>query len=155
MWYSFIAGVDQTLYGDFVLKKILFLMTLVLVTVFALVASAGAGSVKAGEVGTSAQGGRLTNTIDVLPFGHSKAIPPDTQLVNSGKVLEVLDTDMYTYLQVSTEKGPLWLATYKTSVSKGATVRYSNGVAMSNFFSNALNRAFNVIVFVDSLELVK
>jgi uncharacterized protein YdeI (BOF family) len=144
---------DQTTYGDLVLKKFLFLMVLVFVTVYAVEASAGAAKPVATR--TPAQGGRPTNTVDALSFGHSKAIPADTQLVNSGKVLEVLETDMYTYLQVTTEKGPLWIATYKTNVSKGATVRYSNGVAMSDFFSNVLNRAFDVIVFVDSLELVK
>ena len=121
----------------------------------AVAASTGTGAAKAGEASVSAQGGKLTNTIDSLPLGHSKAIPVDTQLVNSGKVLEVLDTDMYTYLQVTTEKGPLWIAAYKTDVTKGATVRYSDGVAMSNIYSSALNRNFDVIVFVDSLEKVK
>ena len=118
-------------------------------------ASVGTGAANAVEASASAQGGKLSNTIDSLPLGHSKAIPADTQLVNSGKVLEVLDTDMYTYLQVTTEKGPLWIAAYKTDVTKGATVRYSDGVAMSNFYSSALNRNFDVIVFVDSLEKVK
>jgi hypothetical protein len=121
----------------------------------AVAASTGTGAAKAGEASASAQGGKRTNTIDSLLLGHSKVIAADTQLVNSGKVLEVLNTDMYTYLQVTTEKGPLWIAAYKTDVTKGATVRYSNGVAMSNFYSNALNRNFDVIVFVDSLEQVK
>lgn len=76
-------------------------------------------------------------------------------MVNNGKVLEVLDTDMYTYLQVTTEKGPLWIAAYKTNITKGAIVKFSNGVAMSNFHSNALDRSFDVIVFVDSVEQVK
>jgi hypothetical protein len=30
-----------------------------------------------------------------------------------------------------------------------------NGVAMSRFYSKALNRTFDVIVFVDSIERVK
>jgi hypothetical protein len=131
------------------LKKLLLLIALV------VAASTGTGAAKAGEASVSAQGGKLTNTIDSLPLGHSKAIPVDTQLVNSGKVLEVLDTDMYTYLQVTTEKGPLWIAAYKTAVTKGTTVRYANGIAMSNFHSNALDRSFDVIVFVDSLDQVK
>lgn len=60
-----------------------------------------------------------------------------------------------TYLQVTTEKGPLWLAVYKTKVTKGTTVKYSNGVAMSGFYSKSLNRNFDVIVFVDTIEQVK
>jgi hypothetical protein len=131
------------------LKKVLFFIAL------AVAASAGTGVAIAGEPDASPLEGRPTKTEDSLRLGHSKAIPADTQLVNIGAVLEVLKSDTYTYLQVSTEKGPLWLATYKTEVSKGAAVRYSNGVAMSKFFSNALNRSFDVIVFVDSVEQVK
>ncbi len=137
------------------MKKLLLLIALAVAAGFAVAATAGVGSAKADEAGGSPKDGKLTHTIDSLQLGHSRAIPSDTQLVNSGKVLEVLDTDMYTYLQVTTEKGPLWIAAYKTAVTKGATVRYANGIAMSNFHSNALDRSFDVIVFVDSLEQVK
>jgi hypothetical protein len=92
-----------------------------------------------------------------MPPGHggSGSIPASTQLVNSGKVLDVLDTDMYTYLQVTSGKGPVWIAVYKTEVTKGATVKFSNGVMMSKFTSKALNRTFDQIVFIDSLQVVK
>jgi len=135
------------------LRKILLMMALAFAANSAVAVPSGTGPAKAGKVGTQPRGNRLV--VDSLPFAHSTAIPADTRLVNSGKVLELLDTDMYTYLQVTTVKGPLWIAAYKTNVAKGATVKYSNGVAMSNFFSNALNRHFEVIVFVDSLEQVK
>lgn len=131
------------------LKKILLLIVLVSIVSIALAETASFDAAK------SPHGGMLTKSGAAMPPGHSKDIPADTQLVNSGKVLEVLDTDMYTYLQVTTEKGPLWIAAYKTNVTKGATVKYSNGVAMSRFHSKALNRTFEVIVFVDSLALVK
>lgn len=62
------------------------------------------------------------------------------EVKNSGKVLEVLDSDMCTYVQVTSEKGVLWLAAYKTGVTKGATVRYSGGIGMPIFFSKAFNR---------------
>jgi hypothetical protein len=139
------------------LKKTLLLIALAITGAggFAVAASDGIGAVKAGDTGKSTQGSKLSNTLDALQFGHSKAIPIDTRMVNNGKVLEVLDTDMYTYLQVTTEKGPLWIAAYKTNITKGATVKFSNGVAMSNFHSNALDRSFDVIVFVDSVEQVK
>lgn len=86
-----------------------------------------------------------------IPPGHPSAIPADTQLVNSGKVLEVIDSPMYTYLKVTGAKSPLWLAAYKTDIAKGASVKYSNGVAMENFHSKSINRTFDVIVFVDSV----
>lgn len=86
-----------------------------------------------------------------MPPGHPTAIPADTKLVNSGKVLEVIDSPMYTYLQVTSDKGPLWLAVFKTDIIKGATVRYSSGVAMSKFYSKSLDRTFDTIIFVDSI----
>jgi len=107
------------------------------------------------ETSDSPHGGMLTKPGAGLPSGHPGSIPADTNLVNSGKVLEVLDTDMYTYLQVTSEKGPLWLSVYKTNVSKGATVNYSNGIAMSQFYSKALKRTFDIIVFVDAIEQVR
>jgi hypothetical protein len=92
-----------------------------------------------------------------MPPGHggSGSIPASTELVNSGKVLDVLDTDMYTYLQVTSEKGPMWIAVYKTEVAKGANVKFSNGVMMSKFTSKSLNRTFDQIVFIDTLKVVK
>ena len=107
------------------------------------------------EAADSPHGGMLTKPGAGLPSGHPGSIPADTNLVNSGKVLEVLDTDMYTYLQVTSEKGPLWLSVYKANVSKGAIVKYSNGIAMSQFYSKALKRTFDIIVFVDAIEQVK
>src|SRR3990172_7731550 len=50
-----------------------------------------------------------------------------SKFVNKGKVLEVIDTSMYTYLQVTSDKGPVWLAASKTSIAKGANIGYPNG----------------------------
>ena len=91
-----------------------------------------------------------------MPANHPAALPADTKLVNSGKVLEVIDSPMYTYLQVTTDKDPLWLAAYKTAgLAKGATVKYSNGIAMPKFHSKSLNRTFDMIIFVDTVEVAK
>jgi hypothetical protein len=90
-----------------------------------------------------------------LPPGHPDSLPADTRLINSGTVLDVLDSDMYTFVLVTSDKGPLWLAAYKINLTKGATVRYSSGVGMPNFFSKALNRSFDLIIFVDTLVQVK
>lgn len=103
----------------------------------------------------SPRGGAATQAGGGLPSGHPDSIPADTRLINSGKVLDVLDTDMYTYVQVTHEQGPVWLAAYKTNITKGATVRYSGGIAMIKFQSKALNRTFDLIVFVDTLEQAK
>lgn len=133
------------------MKKLSLLIVLVLAAGLAVAAS---------ETGTVAKpaaphGGMTIKPGASVPPGHSGDIPADNNLINNSKVLDVLETDMYTYLQVTSEKGPQWIAVYKTPVEKGAIVRFSNGVMMTKFFSKALNRTFDSIVFVDSLELVK
>jgi uncharacterized protein YdeI (BOF family) len=137
------------------LSKLLLLAAFVSIAGIAVAQTEGTNATQPGEAVNSPHGGMLTTTGTGMPPGHSREIPADTQLVNNGTVLEVIDTDTYTYLQVTTEKGPLWLAVYKTKVAKGATVKYSNGVAMSGFYSKSLNRNFDVIVFVDTIEQMK
>jgi len=97
----------------------------------------------------------VVNLEEVLPASHPPAIPADTNLANSGKVLEVINSSGYTYTQVRTGKETLWLAAYKTDVAKGATVRYSSGIVMQKFYSKSLDRTFDQILFVDALEQVK
>lgn len=88
-----------------------------------------------------------------LPAGHVpiSAAPDTIRLTRKGKVLEVVDSPTYTYLRVTTDKDPVWLAVYKTEIAKDAIVSYSDGVAMSDFHSKSLNRTFDTIIFVDRL----
>lgn len=92
-----------------------------------------------------------------LPDGHVSivAAPAAVQLTRKGKVLEVIDSPMYTYLQVTGDKDPVWLAAYKTDIAKGTIVNYSDGVALRNFHSKSLNRTFDTIIFVDRVETEK
>lgn len=78
-----------------------------------------------------------------------------SQFPNQGKVLDVIDASIYTYLQVASEKGPVWIAASKTKVAKGATIRYPDGAVMSNFYSKSLNRTFDTIIFLDKIEVIK
>ena len=74
---------------------------------------------------------------------------------NSGKVLDVIDTDLYTYVQVSSKGQEIWLAASKTKVEKGNTLYFGSGAVMSNFHSKSLNRTFPTITFVDKVEAAK
>jgi len=74
---------------------------------------------------------------------------------NTGKVLEVMDASIYTYMQVSSDNGPVWLAASKTNVAKGATISYPNGALMTNFHSKSMNRTFDKIIFLDKIEVLK
>lgn len=94
--------------------------------------------------------------------GYAASAPGQTQppvnaesLPNSGKVLAVIDTDLYTYVEVSNNGRLMWLATTKTSVVKGDTIRYGQGATINNFTSRALNRTFPSIIFIDRIAPVK
>jgi hypothetical protein len=136
------------------LKISVLLLGLLFVVVAAGAATASSELNLADNVAKAPQGSKTVKDATALPPGHPDSIPADNQLINKGKVLEVIDSDMYTYVQVSSEQGPLWLAVYKTEITKGASVKYSGGIAMRNFESKALNRTFELIVLVDTLEQV-
>jgi hypothetical protein len=72
-------------------------------------------------------------------------------LTQSGKVLSTIDVPTYTYVEVSQGKQTLWLATLTTSVKKGDTIRFDEGMVMENFHSKGLKRTFPKIVFVNKL----
>ena len=74
---------------------------------------------------------------------------------NKGKVLDVIDTSMYTYMQVTSDNGPIWLAGSKATVAKGVNISYPNGAVMKNFHSKSLNRTFDTIIFLDKVEVLK
>lgn len=81
--------------------------------------------------------------------------PAPSQFANKGTVLEVIESPMYTYLQVSSDAGPVWLAAYRNGITKGDTVSYPDGVVMRNFYSKSLNRTFEKIIFVDAVAAEK
>ena len=136
------------------MKKILLLVLVALTSVAAIAfaATADTNAVVPAQAIASLQDAKPT--LSEAKLEPIQPATPDSKKAKSGKVVEVIDSPMYTYLKVTSDTGTLWLAAYKTDITKGATVKYSNGVAMHKFYSKALNRTFDMIVFVDSLELV-
>jgi hypothetical protein len=94
----------------------------------------------------------FTGTAIVLPQSNAFAA---SQYANTGKVLETMDASIYTYMQVTSDKGPVWLAASKTTVAKGNTISYPDGAVMTNFNSKSLNRTFDKIIFVDRIKVEK
>jgi hypothetical protein len=94
----------------------------------------------------------FAGTAIVVPQSNAFAA---SQYPNKGKVLEVMDASIYTYMQVSSDKGPVWLAASKTSVAKGDTISYPDGNVMTNFTSKTLNRTFDTIIFLDKVKVEK
>jgi hypothetical protein len=133
------------------LNKFLLIIALASVAGLAVGATSGTEDPKQAEA-TSLQ--PANKAMEVVSPEHPAAASTDPKRTNSGKVLEVIDSPMYTYLKVTSDKGSLWLAAYKTDITKGATIKYTGGVVMQNFYSKALNRTFDSIIFVEGLELV-
>ncbi len=151
---DYVGGlIGQVLLRMAALKRILLLAVL---ASFGAIATAHPGPAESAKLpdAASPHGGMETKPEALMmPSGHPAFVSANTQLANSGTVLDFLDSDIYTYLQVTSEKGPVWLAAYKTPVSKGMTVRYPDGIVMSKFYSKSLNHTFDVIIFVDTLAV--
>ena len=92
-------------------------------------------------------------TAVVVPQSYVYA---STAFANQGKVLDTMDASIYTYIQVSSNNGTVWIATTTTKVAKGDTISYpDDGVVMKNFTSKSLNRKFDKIIFVDKMSVIK
>jgi hypothetical protein len=94
----------------------------------------------------------FTSAAVVVPQSSAFAA---SQYPNTGKVLETMDASIYTYVQVTSDNGPVWLAASKTKVAKGDTISYPNGNVMTNFNSPSLNRTFDKIIFLDKIKVEK
>lgn len=103
--------------------------------------------------------GTVVATTSLAAEPASKKAKQDlSQYPNAGTVLSTIDTDMYTYVEVSgktAKDGSVWLAASKMKVAKGDAVRYGGGAVMSDFHSKTLNRTFPTITFVDKVLVVK
>lgn len=74
---------------------------------------------------------------------------------NKGKVDEVNNNSMYTYMHVVTDKGPVWIAASKATVKKGDNISFPDGAVMTNFHSKSMNKTFDTIIFLDKVEVMK
>lgn len=74
------------------------------------------------------------------------------ELTRTGKVLSHIDSNEYTYVEVSEKGNTLWLAAPRTTLKDGDTVRYPDGVVMRDFYSKLLKRSFPAVMFIESVE---
>ena len=79
----------------------------------------------------------------------STPVPPG---MVRGEALETMDSGGYTYVFMDTGQDQRWVAALETPVAVGDIVQTDQGMAMNGFTSNTLNRTFNVVYFVSSLE---
>ena len=73
------------------------------------------------------------------------------------EVLEVIQTPVYTYLNVSEKQEKYWMAIAKDEISVGDELFYFNAnvTTMENFHSKELNRDFDRVLFVSQISKEK
>lgn len=77
---------------------------------------------------------------------------PQTATNNiSGSVVETMNAIGYTYVLVDTDSEQVWAATPQFDVSVGDMVVVPEGMAMHNYYSQTLDRQFDVVYFVESI----
>ena len=74
---------------------------------------------------------------------------------NEGKVVSVIDTTGYTYMELENGGNKFWIAAPTTKVNKGGYIPFVESMVMTNFTSKTLNRTFGTLIFVSSTEIKK
>lgn len=73
---------------------------------------------------------------------------PDVHQVIVG---EILNTERYTYAEVTENQEKFWIAVPKQDLVKGHTYYYRGGVKKTNFQSQEFNRVFEVVYLVSNI----
>jgi hypothetical protein len=77
------------------------------------------------------------------------------QLPNEGEVREILHTEAYSYIRAADENGEQWIASPRVDCPVNGRIRYSRGTEMVGFYSRALARRFESVLFVEGMECVE
>lgn len=67
-------------------------------------------------------------------------------------VAEFIQTSNYTYIKASENGNEYWIAVTKMAPEKGETLYFSKSMEMKNFKSEALNRTFESVLFVQDVS---
>ena len=92
---------------------------------------------------------------DLPPAFAQAAAPADGSASGiTGKVIETMNADVYTYVQVDDGSKKIWAAAPKFTVAVGDKVKVPDGIEMRDFHSKTLNRTFDLVYFVPGVEIV-
>ncbi len=85
-------------------------------------------------------------------FQHSEQAPPvDIESMLKAEVVSVVDTKGYTYIEITRDDEPLWLAVPTTEVKAGDTVHYGDGPVVRDYQSQTLKKTFPTVLFLLSV----
>jgi len=88
---------------------------------------------------------------------HSKAgvnTVPAAAVYLQGTVVSSLNTDSYTYVEISKNDQKAWIVGPLITVKPGNLVQFEEGAVMHDFYSKQLNRTFPEVMFVAGIDVV-
>jgi len=121
-------------------------LTIILVLASALLVLAGCSKNDGGEQQAAAE--QTAATAGAQPVAQAPADPN----VWKGTVVETMNAGGYTYVLLDKGDEQIWVAGPETAVAVGDAVVMSPGMAMPDFESKSLERTFDVVYFVGSIE---
>lgn len=68
------------------------------------------------------------------------------------EVLDHMNVSNYTYMLVKENDREYWIAAPQTTIEKGETIYFAKSMEMKNFHSEALNKTFDSILFVQGIS---
>ncbi|MEH6824173.1 MAG: GW dipeptide domain-containing protein [Motiliproteus sp.] len=74
---------------------------------------------------------------------------------NSGELISIQNSGGYSYLQVQTQGGELWVAAPVVQAQAGQTITWSGGSVMRDFTSSTLNKTFAAITFAGQVRVIE
>lgn len=109
-----------------------------------MIAAAGCGDKK--ETAESAPATTAAATTDQAPVKAANSS------MWEGTVLETMNSGGYTYVHIDTGSEKIWAAGPEAKVSVGQVIVMDKGMAMPKFHAKSLDRTFDVIYFVGSIQ---
>ncbi|MBU1368771.1 MAG: SH3-like domain-containing protein [Bacteroidetes bacterium] len=79
----------------------------------------------------------------------SYAVDPNNRTV---EVLEVIQANAYTYLNVAEDNQKFWIAVPTMDAQKGDALHFTQSMEMTDFHSRDLDRTFELVLFVDDVS---
>lgn len=74
-------------------------------------------------------------------------------LPNRGTVVQAIDANQFTYIEVRRGDATEWIAAPLMVVQPGASIRYEEGSVMGQFYSKLLKRTFERLMFVGDIQV--
>lgn len=106
---------------------------------FSVAAIANPPAAPAAPAATAAPAGHPVGVVDM----KNSAAP----LTKKGKVLEVVETTSFTYINIQDGSKKLWVVSPTLAVKKGDMISYADANIQKKYHSASLNRDFSDIVF--------